>query len=265
MQCGSERQFEVSIFAYSKKGRILYKYKKHISLAFEHVCLTTFETGFDKNRKIIPTLLFESMLNKNLTHKQNEKTDFHDCRERFFFNAPSHQWLLLRLVFFFFFSFLFSFNDDIRSHQASSAYNAFPLSSFLGLCVYALLCSLLPTTFRLHALHIQTSYSCFHTPCPSDIQTPYPHMQTPMLILTGRSHGHHHMKISCSSSHVDFNWAYFCKQTHDQGNSYKDNIIWGWFIGSEVRSIIIKVEAWEHLSRHGAGAAESPTSSSEGC
>lgn len=88
MQCGSERQFEVSIFAYSKKGRILYKYKKHISLAFEHVCLTTFETGFDKNRKIIPTLLFESMLNKNLTHKMRKQIFMIAGRDFFLMPLP---------------------------------------------------------------------------------------------------------------------------------------------------------------------------------
>jgi hypothetical protein len=40
---------------------------------------------------------------------------------------------------------------------------------------------------------------------------------------------------------------------------------WGWLTGSEVQSIIIKVGAWQHPGRHGAGGAESSTSSSEGC
>ncbi|EDL07166.1 mCG1028420, partial [Mus musculus] len=40
---------------------------------------------------------------------------------------------------------------------------------------------------------------------------------------------------------------------------------WGWLTGSEVQSIIIKVGAWQHPGRHGAGRAESSTSSSEGC
>jgi hypothetical protein len=40
---------------------------------------------------------------------------------------------------------------------------------------------------------------------------------------------------------------------------------WGWFIGSEVQSIIIKVGAWQHPGRHGAGGDESFTTSSEGC
>jgi hypothetical protein len=39
---------------------------------------------------------------------------------------------------------------------------------------------------------------------------------------------------------------------------------WGWLTGSEVKSIIIKVGAWQHLGRHGTGGAESSTSSSEG-
>jgi hypothetical protein len=40
---------------------------------------------------------------------------------------------------------------------------------------------------------------------------------------------------------------------------------WGWLTGSEVQSIIIKVGAWQHPGRHGAGGTESSTSSSEGC
>ena len=40
---------------------------------------------------------------------------------------------------------------------------------------------------------------------------------------------------------------------------------WGWLIGSEVQSSIIKVGTWQHPGRHGAGKAESSTSSSEGC
>jgi hypothetical protein len=45
----------------------------------------------------------------------------------------------------------------------------------------------------------------------------------------------------------------------------KPTFNWGWLIGSEIQSIIIKVGAWQHPSRHGAGRAESSTSSSEGC
>jgi hypothetical protein len=41
--------------------------------------------------------------------------------------------------------------------------------------------------------------------------------------------------------------------------------IWGWLTGSEVQSIIIKVGAWQHPGRHGAGRAESSMSSSKGC
>ena len=52
---------------------------------------------------------------------------------------------------------------------------------------------------------------------------------------------------------------------HDQGKSYKKRTFnWGWLTGSEVQSIIIKVEAWQPPGRHVAGGAESSTSSSEG-
>jgi hypothetical protein len=40
---------------------------------------------------------------------------------------------------------------------------------------------------------------------------------------------------------------------------------WGWLTGSEVQPIIIKAGVWQHPGRHGAGGAESSTSSSEGC
>jgi hypothetical protein len=40
---------------------------------------------------------------------------------------------------------------------------------------------------------------------------------------------------------------------------------WGWLIGSEVQSIIIKVGTWQPAVRHGAGGAERSTSASEGC
>jgi hypothetical protein len=40
---------------------------------------------------------------------------------------------------------------------------------------------------------------------------------------------------------------------------------WSWLTGPEVQSIIIKVGAWQHPGRHGAGRAESSTSSSEDC
>ena len=39
---------------------------------------------------------------------------------------------------------------------------------------------------------------------------------------------------------------------------------WGWLIGSEVQSIIIKAGTWQHSGRHGAEGAESSTSCSEG-
>jgi hypothetical protein len=40
---------------------------------------------------------------------------------------------------------------------------------------------------------------------------------------------------------------------------------WGWLTTSEVQFIIIKAGAWQCPGRHGAGGAESSTSSSEGC
>jgi hypothetical protein len=40
---------------------------------------------------------------------------------------------------------------------------------------------------------------------------------------------------------------------------------WGWLTGSEVQSIITKAGTRQHPGRHGAGRAESSTSSSEGC
>jgi hypothetical protein len=40
---------------------------------------------------------------------------------------------------------------------------------------------------------------------------------------------------------------------------------WCWLTGSEVQSIIIKVESWQYPGRHGAGGAQNSTSSSEGC
>jgi hypothetical protein len=45
----------------------------------------------------------------------------------------------------------------------------------------------------------------------------------------------------------------------------KTTFNWGWLTGSEVQSIIIKVGAWQYPGRHGAGRAESSTSSSKGC
>jgi hypothetical protein len=40
---------------------------------------------------------------------------------------------------------------------------------------------------------------------------------------------------------------------------------WGWLTGSQVQSIILKAGTWQHPGRHGAGGAESSTSSFEGC
>ena len=58
---------------------------------------------------------------------------------------------------------------------------------------------------------------------------------------------------------------------HDQGSlikkqqQKKNPFNWGWIMGSEVQSIIIKVGAWWHPGSHGAGRAESSMSSSNSC
>jgi len=49
-----------------------------------------------------------------------------------------------------------------------------------------------------------------------------------------------------------------------QDKSYKEQHSMG-PTGSEVQSIIIKVGTWQHPGRHGAGGAESSTSSCVGC
>ena len=40
---------------------------------------------------------------------------------------------------------------------------------------------------------------------------------------------------------------------------------WGWLTGSEAQCFVINVGAWQHPGRHGAGGAESSTSSPRGC
>jgi hypothetical protein len=45
----------------------------------------------------------------------------------------------------------------------------------------------------------------------------------------------------------------------------KTTLDWGWLTGSELQFIIIKAGTWQHSDRHGAGGAESSTSSFEGC
>ena len=37
---------------------------------------------------------------------------------------------------------------------------------------------------------------------------------------------------------------------------YKTTFNWGWLTGSEVQSIVIKAEAWQHPGRHSAGGVE---------
>jgi hypothetical protein len=50
-----------------------------------------------------------------------------------------------------------------------------------------------------------------------------------------------------------------------KANLIKTTFNWDWLTGSEVQSINTKVGAWQHPGRHGAGGAESSTSSSKGC
>jgi hypothetical protein len=56
-----------------------------------------------------------------------------------------------------------------------------------------------------------------------------------------------------------------CTDTMTKTTLIRTTFNWGWLTGSVVQSIIIKVGAWQHPGRHGAGVAESSTSSSEGC
>jgi hypothetical protein len=44
----------------------------------------------------------------------------------------------------------------------------------------------------------------------------------------------------------------------------KTTVNWCWLTGSGVQSVIIKVGAWQHPDRHGAGRAERSISSSVG-
>jgi hypothetical protein len=40
---------------------------------------------------------------------------------------------------------------------------------------------------------------------------------------------------------------------------------WDWVTDSKIQYSMIKAGEWQHLGKHGAGGAESSTSSSEGC
>jgi hypothetical protein len=52
---------------------------------------------------------------------------------------------------------------------------------------------------------------------------------------------------------------------HDQATLIRTTFNWGWLIGSEVQSIIIKAITWQYPGRYVAGGADSSTSSSEAC
>jgi hypothetical protein len=55
-----------------------------------------------------------------------------------------------------------------------------------------------------------------------------------------------------------------CIATITKATLVKTTFNWGWLTGSEVQSIIIEVETWQHPGRQGVGGAENSTSSSEG-
>jgi hypothetical protein len=50
-----------------------------------------------------------------------------------------------------------------------------------------------------------------------------------------------------------------------KANLIRKSFNWVWLSDSEIQSIIIKVGTRQHPGRHGAGGAESSTSSTEGC
>jgi hypothetical protein len=52
---------------------------------------------------------------------------------------------------------------------------------------------------------------------------------------------------------------------HDQGKSSKEHLIGAGLQVQRFSPLSSRQEAWQHPSRHGAGGAESATSSSEGC
>jgi hypothetical protein len=45
----------------------------------------------------------------------------------------------------------------------------------------------------------------------------------------------------------------------------KTTFSWDWLTDSEIQSIFIKVRAWQHPGRHGAGGAKSSIMASGGC
>ena len=52
-----------------------------------------------------------------------------------------------------------------------------------------------------------------------------------------------------------------CTDTMTKATPIRTTFNWEWLTGSEVLSIIIEAGAWQYRGRHGAGEAESSTSS----
>ena len=121
---------------------------------------------------------------------------------------------------------------------SSSLSLLFSLSAPLSLCPTALL-SLLSVS------------ACAHASVPPTSQPPPPPLPTsaPTLILPP------------FLVRVLLLWT----DTMTKAILIKTTFNWDWLTGSEVQSFIIKVGAWQHPGRHGAGGAESSMSSSKGC
>jgi len=64
---------------------------------------------------------------------------------------------------------------------------------------------------------------------------------------------------------LDFTFNTIFKRRVRKGLVISSTVFGRWLTVTEVQSIIIKVRAWQHPGGHGAGGAESSTSSSEGC
>jgi len=62
---------------------------------------------------------------------------------------------------------------------------------------------------------------------------------------------------------VSYGVSLLSRDTMTTTTLIRTTLNWSWLTVSEVQSIIIKVGAWQHPGRHGAGGAEGATSSSE--
>jgi hypothetical protein len=92
--------------------------------------------------------------------------------------------------------------------------------------------------------------------CLHEIQPVQKGVQIFGKILTGRS---------SSTIILPVLGFYCCEQTPWTKATFIKTIFnWAWLTGSEVQSIFIKAEAWQHQGKHGAGGTESSTSCSKG-